>query len=165
VRTAFIALLACALLTVAPFFSFNTRVSCGSRSVNGMVDESKCGRCQRPNPETAQQTLPSSWEVVTDDAGDIETVICPDCLTGAEQYAIDADQMALDSALTQAGLGPDVDLEAMGEPKAIVGADGEMKIIDDHEYEMREQLAMMLYRHEPGADPRRFPPEEGEQHE
>jgi hypothetical protein len=53
--------------------------------------ESRCARCLRPVPG---DVLPTSWEAVTADDGEV-LVICEGCVTGEEQQAMDEAIMAL----------------------------------------------------------------------
>jgi hypothetical protein len=58
------------------------------------ADESHCSRCLRvPGPQDigyqpGDDTPPSDWEALTAD-GAVIGVVCPDCLTPAEQQALD----------------------------------------------------------------------------
>jgi hypothetical protein len=55
----------------------------------------KCYRCSRPNPEAIDGGLPDEWEVVTDGGGEVVGVICEECITPAEQQAMDEADMEL----------------------------------------------------------------------
>lgn len=67
------------------------------------ADESRCMRCRRPNPAAAllPGDLPSDWEVVENERGEVAGVICPGCITGEEQQAIDEDVMEFAESLKQ----------------------------------------------------------------
>lgn len=62
-------------------------------------DQSHCARCLRvPRPgdlgyRPGEDTPPLDWEVLTDSAGEVTGVICPDCITPEEQQAVDEDTM------------------------------------------------------------------------
>jgi hypothetical protein len=58
-----------------------------------MFDKSHCARCLCANPADDLDDLPTDWEVLTDTSGEVIGVVCPDCLTAAEQQALDEDAM------------------------------------------------------------------------
>ncbi len=55
--------------------------------------QSHCQRCKRPNPEASQGTVPTDWEVLTGEAGEVLGVICPGCVTAVEEQAMDEEAM------------------------------------------------------------------------
>lgn len=64
-------------------------------------DQSHCARCLRvPRPgdigyRPGDDTSPVDWEVVTDSAGEVTGVICPECVTPGERQGMDEDAMDL----------------------------------------------------------------------
>ena len=85
-----------------------------------------CARCGR-EIDTATAGA-HEWKAITLASGEVGAA-CAGCVTDAEHQAMDGDDMAASAALADAGLGDDADPKAM----------------DDTEYEMREQLAIMFY--------------------
>jgi hypothetical protein len=81
----------------------------------------KCARCGR-------EVDIDSPELLSGEALDA-AFMCEGCVTPEDRQRLDEDDMALIDAMDDAGLGADVDAEAM----------------DDDEYEMREQLAHVFY--------------------
>src|SRR5215217_7973382 len=86
----------------APLNRSGRRVSAGG-GLMAVPDESRCARCQRPNPERGEGGLPNEWEVIEDDAGEVVGVICPGCVTETEQQAIDEAMVELGEALSRCG--------------------------------------------------------------
>lgn len=50
---------------------------------------SHCARCLRPNPDPMDGSLPTDWEALVDEDGEVVGVICEDCITPDEQQAMD----------------------------------------------------------------------------
>ena len=85
-----------------------------------------CARCGREID--APKAGGSEWAAIRLGSGKAGA-LCADCDADADNQAMDEDDLAASMALEEAGLGDDVDPGAM----------------DDIEYEMREQLAIMFY--------------------
>jgi hypothetical protein len=67
-----------------------------------MTVESHCMRCRRPNPEANEVGhLPADWEVLTDDRGEVTGIICPGCITGAEDREILEDMVELQDEISR----------------------------------------------------------------
>jgi len=95
-----------------------------------LYDSEECVRCGRrfdaDDPEL------SDGEATSDG------YVCADCLTAAaERQGLDESALALEQAMTDAGLGADADVEAMSED----------------EYEMRDSLANRFYEQESTREP------------
>jgi hypothetical protein len=64
-----------------------------------MSDEEYCERCRRLAPPWEDQSY-VEWEAITRDNGEIG-VICPGCVTGAEQQETDEDMVDVASVLSR----------------------------------------------------------------
>ena len=94
--------------------------------LSGMDAIEVCARCGREID--GPQAGGSEWAAIRLASGKAGA-LCAGCDADADNQAMDEDDLAASMALEEAGLGDDVDPGAM----------------DDIEYEMREQLAIMFY--------------------